>query len=119
MRTVRRHVGSALIRNSRSRRVVAKPGDSFRRDVNVLGTEGYVSVILRSSKQASFASQHLIAVNRFLGTGNTAWLKPFIRRRIGDVELLTDPDRLMILADADLVKLDALYGNNPGGVRDE
>ena len=32
--------------------------------------------------------------------------------------MLTDPDRLQILADAYLVKLDALYRNHPGGRRE-
>lgn len=83
--------------------------------MNVLNSEGYIPVITRSSKQASLASQHLIAVSRFLRTGDTAWLKPFIGKRVGGVELLTDADRLGALADADLVKLDGLYRNNRGG----
>lgn len=119
MRTARQHVGSALSRDPRTGRIVARPGDTFRRDVNVLGAEGYIPVTLRSSKQASLASQHLIAVNRFLRTGNMAWLKPFIGKRLAGVELLTDTDRLQILADADLVKLDALYRNNSSGGREK
>jgi hypothetical protein len=115
MRTVRRHVGSALSRDPRTRRIVAKPGDTFRRDVNVLSAEGYVPATLRSSKQATLTSQHLIAVNRFIRTGNMAWLKPFLGKRVGGVELLTDPDRLLELANADLVKLDALYRDQRGG----
>jgi hypothetical protein len=115
MRTVRRHIGSALSRDPHTRRIVAKSGDTFRRDVNVLGADGYVPVTLRSSKQASLVSQHLIAVNRFLATENVAWLSPFMGKRVGGVELLTDPDRLQIFDDADLVKLDGLYRNNRGG----
>jgi hypothetical protein len=34
---------------------------------------------------------------------------------VGGVELLTDPDRLRELADAGLVKLDALYRDQRGG----
>jgi hypothetical protein len=115
MPTARRYVGSALSRDPRTRRIVARTGDTFRRDVNVLSTEGYVPAALRSSKQATIASQHLIAVNRFLQTGNMAWLKPFIGKRVAGVELLTDPDRLLELANADLVKLDALYRDQRGG----
>jgi hypothetical protein len=55
------------------------------------------------------------AVGRFLRTGDIEWLKPFVGKRVGGIELLTDPDRLQILADADLVKLDALYRQNRGG----
>jgi len=115
IRTVRRHVGSALIRGPRTGRYAAKRGDTFRRDVNVLGADGYVPVSLRSSNQARLASQHLIAVGRSLRTGDTESLKPFVGKRVGGVELLTDPDRLDVFADAGLVKLDALYRGQRGG----
>jgi hypothetical protein len=117
-RTVRRHVGSALIRDPRTGHFVAKNGDTFRRDINVLGYDGYVPVSVRSSKQAQLASEHLIAVSRFLRTGDAEWLKPFVGKRVGGVELLTDPNRLRELADAGLVKLDALYRTNRGGRQD-
>jgi hypothetical protein len=84
------------------------------RELNVLGFDGYVPRVVRSSKPAKLASGHLIAVGRFLRTGDTELLKPFVGKRVGSVELLTDPDRLRELADADLVKLDALYRNQRG-----
>jgi hypothetical protein len=124
-RTVRRHVGSALIRDPRTRHFVAKSGDTFRRDINALGNEGYVPVSVRSSKQAQLASEHLTAVGMFLGSipsprrGDIDLLKPFIGKLVGGVELLTDPDRLGELADAGLIKLDALYRNNRAGRREE
>ena len=77
-------------------------------------------VSTRSSKQAHLASEHLIAVGRFLGqipsrqVGDTDLLKPFVGKRVGGVELLTDHDRLHELGDAGLVKLDALYRNRGG-----
>jgi hypothetical protein len=37
---------------------------------------------------------------------------------VGGVELLTDPDRLHELADAGLIKLDALYRHNGGATQD-
>lgn len=114
-RTVRLQVGSALIRNPRTGRFTAKRGDTFRRDLSVLGSEGYEPTTVRSWKQAQRASEHLIAANRFLRTGDTEWLKPFVGKRVGGVKLLTDPDRLHELAEADLVKLDALYRQNPVG----
>ena len=67
-----------------------------------------------SWKQAQLASEHLIAVGRFLRTGDTEWLKPFVGKRVGGVELLTDPDRLGVFADAGLVKLDSLYREHRG-----
>jgi len=118
-RTVRRHVGSAMIRDPRTGHFAAKSGDTFRRDINVLGYDGYVPLSVRSSKQAQLASEHLIATGRFIRTGDTEWLKPFIGKRVGRVELLTDPDRLREFADAGLVKLDALYRQNHGGRREK
>ncbi len=89
-----------------------------RPEIYVLGFDGYVPVVVRSSKQRQLASQHLIAVGRYLRTGNTELLKPFVGKRVGGVELLTDPARLRDFADAGLVKLDALYRENRGGRQD-
>jgi hypothetical protein len=114
VRTVRKHVGKQLRRDS-SGRYRATRGDTFRRNINVLGYDGYEPVVVRSSKQAQLASQHLIAVARFLRPpGDRELLRPFIGKRVGGVELLTDPDRIEILGDAGLVKLDGLYRNNRG-----
>ena len=113
-RTVRKVVGRQLKRNA-SGHYRATRSDTLRRDLRVLDFEGYEAVVTHSSKQAHLAAEHLIAVGRFLRTGNTELLKPFIGKRVAGVELLTDPDRLHDLADADLVKLDALYRNNRGG----
>jgi hypothetical protein len=113
-RAVRKELGKQLKRGP-SGRYVATSGDTLRRDLNVLGFDGYEPVVVRSSKQAHLAAEHLVAVGRFLRTGDTEWLKPFIGKRVGGVELLTDRDRLHVLADADLVKLDALYRDQRGG----
>jgi hypothetical protein len=106
--TVRKLVGKQLKRGP-SGHYSASRSDRLQRDLNVLGYDGYVPVTVHSSKQAQLASEHLVAAGRFLRSGNSELLKPFIGKRVGGVELLTDPDRLQILADADLVKLDALY----------
>jgi hypothetical protein len=113
-RTVRKVVGKQLKRKA-SGHYSATRGDTLRRDLNVLGFDGYEPGVVRSWKQAQLAAEHLVAVGRFLRTGDTEWLKPFVGKRVGGVELLTDPDRLHELADADLVKLDALYRDHRGG----
>lgn len=107
-RTVLKIIGKQFKR-SPSGRYAATTGDTLRRDINVLGAEGYTPVTVRSSKQAQLVSEHLIAAGRFSGTGDAEWLKPFIGKRVGGVELLTDPNRLQMLADAGLIKLDSLY----------
>jgi hypothetical protein len=113
-RTVRKIVGRQLKRGA-SWRYSATRGDTLRRDLSVLGFDGYEPAVVRSSKQAHLAAEHLVAVGRFLRTGDSEWLKPFVGKRVGGVELLTDPDRIGVLADADLVKLDALYRDQRGG----
>lgn len=112
-RTVRRIIPKQLKRSG-SGHYTAKQRDTLRRELTVLGFDGYVPVVVRSSKQAQLASAHLVAVNRYLRTGDKEWLKPFTGKRVGGVELLTDEDRLQVLADADLVKLDGLYRNQRG-----
>lgn len=113
-RTVRKWAGKQLKRDP-SGRYSATGGDTLRRDINVFSREGYVPVTVRSSKQPQLASEHLIAVGRFLRTRDTEWLRPFIGKRVGGVELLTDPDRLREFDDAGLIKLDSLYRQQRGG----
>jgi len=117
-RAVRKYIGKQLTRGPTGR-YLATSGDMLRRDLAVLGFDGYEPAVVRSWKQAQLASAHLVAVNRYLKTGDTKWLKPFIGKRVGGVKLLTNPGRLQILADADLVKLDALYRNNSAGGREK
>jgi hypothetical protein len=91
----------------------------YSASLNILSFDGYVPVLVHSFKKAQLASQHLNAVGRFLRTGDVELLKPFVGKRVGGVELLTDPDRLHVLADAGLVKLDGLYRQNRGRGREK
>lgn len=116
-RTVLKLVGKQLRRGA-SGHYSATSGDTLRRDLNVLSREGYTSVTVRSSKQAQTASEHLIAVSRFLRTGDVEWIVPFVGKHVGGVELLTDPDRLLQLAEGGEVKLDALYREHRMGRRE-
>jgi hypothetical protein len=113
LRSVRRALGKQLTRGT-SGHYRATRSDTLRRDLNVLGFDGYEPVVVRSSKQAHLAAEHLIALGRFLRTGDAEWLKPFVGKRAGGVELLTDTDRIQTLGDANLVKVDGLYRNNRG-----
>lgn len=119
-RTARKILGKQLKRGS-SGHYSATRGDTLRRDIYVLGQDGYVPVVVRSSKQAQLASEHLIAVGLFVGAspsrqaGDPEVLKPFVGKRVGGVELLTDPARLQELAEAGLIKLNGLYRANRAG----
>src|SRR5690242_7055481 len=87
-RTVRKLLGRQLKRGS-SGRYSATGGDTLRRDINVLAYEGYVPVVVRSSKQAQLASEHLNAIGEFIGAiassqaGNPELLKPFVGKHVG------------------------------------
>jgi len=108
VRTVKKQLGKQL-RLDRSRRFRASRGDTLRRDLNLLGSDGFTATAVRSSKLAELASRHLTAVNKYLNSGDAALLKPFAGKFVNGIELLTDPDRIREFADAGLVKLDALY----------
>jgi hypothetical protein len=112
-RTVRKQVGKQL-RRSASGRYSATESDRLKRDLNVLGYDGYQPVTVYSFRKAQLASEHLIAAGRFYRTGDTEWLKPFIGKSVGGVKLLTDADRLREFAEADLIKLDGLYRDQRG-----
>jgi hypothetical protein len=99
---------------SASRRYAAKRSKQSKREIYVFGAEGYQPVADASPRQAKRSSQHLIAINRFLRTGDTEPLKQFRGKRIAAIELLTDPKRIREFADADLVKLDGLYRDQRG-----
>jgi hypothetical protein len=75
--TVRKFVGKQL-RRKRSGRYSVSKTDRLKREINVFGADGYEPVTVRSFTQAQLASEHLIAVNRFLRTGDMEWLKRFV-----------------------------------------
>jgi len=112
-RTVRSLVGGQL-RRSASGHYKATSSDRLKREINVFGAKGYEPVTVNSLKQAQLSSQHLIAINRFLRTGDMEQLKTLRGKRIGGIELLTDPKRIREFAEADLVKLDGLYRDQRG-----
>ena len=97
-----------------SHRYATKRSQQSKDEINVFGAEGYQPVADPSPKQAKLSSRHLIAINRFLRTGDTEPLKQFRGKRIAGIELLTDPKRIREFADADLVKLDGLYRDQRG-----
>ena len=111
----RDRITGRFVSKSTWKRSRAHGGSRYKRErrysanLNVLGFDGYVPVVVHSFKQAQLASHHLIAVSRFLRTGDAELVKSFDKKRVGGVELLTDPDRLSMFADADLLKLDGLY----------
>jgi hypothetical protein len=106
-----------VVRNRRrftSSRSAAKRSERLKREINVFGAEGYQPIADASPRQTKLSSRHLIAINKFLRTGDTKPLKQFRGKRIGGIELLTEPKRIRDFADVDLVKLDGLYRDQRG-----
>lgn len=101
-------------RRSVSRRSAAKRRKQSSLEINVFGADGYQTVPDASPRQAKLSSKHLIAINRFLRTGDTEPLKQFRGKRISGIDLNTGPKRIREFADAGEVKLDGLYRNQRG-----
>src|SRR5262249_30267318 len=101
-----------------------KPGGRFRalktdrlvRNLHqVQTTEGPIDVAARGIKHAREFSDHLNAIAHFNRTGDRSRLEKFEGRTFiaggRQYEFLTDPDKLMELAEADALRLDSLYAS--------
>jgi hypothetical protein len=66
-------------------RLSRKTRRSKRRELSILGFDGYVPIAVHSWKSAKLASKHLNAVGRFLRTGEGELLEPFVGKRVGKV----------------------------------
>jgi hypothetical protein len=101
-------------RRSGKSRSAAKPNKRLKGGIYVLSAEGYQLVANPSRRQAQESSRHLIGISRFLRKNDTTALKQFRGKRIGGIELLTDPTRIREFADGDEIKLDGLYRDQRG-----
>jgi hypothetical protein len=113
--TFLRHVGSAVRHDKPGGRFRVVAADTLRRDLQVMTVDGPVQVSVRGIKGARNFSAHANAIAHFNRTGDSSRLNRFKgrtftagRRRY---EYLTDPDRLMELAEADALRLDSLYAS--------
>jgi hypothetical protein len=76
--------------------------DHLRRDMSVLTPDGPINVVIRDSREATFAAQHAIAVRHYRDEGLTDWLqrlpRDWVATDAGRVQLVTKPadlDRLI------------------------
>jgi hypothetical protein len=110
--TMRRYVGSALVRTRRGR-WAATPSDRLTRRVWFLTPKGKIELAVRSSRTASLIARHMAAVHRYLETGETDALQEFVgksvRSRGASFAFLTDPRVLDRLAHAGEVSFERLY----------
>jgi hypothetical protein len=116
--TIVRHVGSAIRQDKSGGRYRATKGDRFRRDLQIPTAQGPVTVPIYGSKNAENISKYLNAVSHYLRTGDESKLRPFKGKSLKvagkRVKLITDPDTLSKLAEADALHLDQLYASTTG-----
>ena len=118
--TFLRHVGSAVRQDRPGGRYHPSAGDKFRRDLQVPTALGPVAIPIYGIKSATEISQYANAVAVYLRTGKVAQLEPFkgkiIHARGTEIELITDPGTLTVLAQAGALQLDQLYAAFSGTV---
>ena len=70
------------------------PSDRMPFVMYISSTEGVVERVVRGSRARSLVGRHHNAVERYLATGDTSALDPFVGKRVAGVELETAPTRL-------------------------
>jgi hypothetical protein len=115
--TFLRHVGNAVRHDKAGGRYRVARADTLRRDLEVQTSGGPVHVKVKGIRAAREFSAHANAIAHFNRTGDESRLKRFKGRtfKVGRkrYEFLTDPDALMVLADADALP-ESLYSSFTG-----
>jgi hypothetical protein len=113
--TLRRYVGAAIRHDKPGGRFRVVARDALTRHLQVPTAGGTVPVSAKGIKAARQFAAHANAIAHFNRTGDTSKLKRFVGKTFRSegrtYEFLTDPDTLMMLADADALRLDSLYAS--------
>jgi hypothetical protein len=88
--TVKRYAGDVLTKEGR--RFKATPSDRSYQRMSALSTEGLRDIDVRGSRARSLVGSHWSAIGRFAATGDVSGLAKFTGKRVGGIELATDPD---------------------------
>ena len=116
--TFRRYVGRAVRQDKPGGRFRATPGDTLRRDLQIPTALGPTVIQVYGSKNASFIANYLNAVSEYLRKGKREKLDSFKGKTVKvdgkNVELITDPQTLSAIAEADLHHFDQLYASATG-----
>jgi hypothetical protein len=115
--TFLRHVGRAVRHDKPGGRYRVARTDTLRRDLEVQTPDGPIHVSAKGIKAAREFAVHANAIAHFNRTGDESRLKRFKGKtfKVGRkrYEFLTDPDALMVLADADALP-ESLYTSFTG-----
>lgn len=88
--TVRRYASGALVKGGR--RYKATRSDRSYQRMSALSTDGLRDIDVRGSGARSLVGGHWSAIGRFAATGDVTVLAKFTSKRVGGIELATDPD---------------------------
>jgi hypothetical protein len=108
-------------RKSKGRWVPAHSADRLPRKMHLLDDKGRRPGLVRGSKAASLLGRYNDALAKFFSenpnyAGDESLLEPFHGKRVGGVELLTDPKKLWELHEAGELGIgDDLYAAPSGG----
>ncbi|MGO8873427.1 MAG: hypothetical protein ACLQPH_18890 [Acidimicrobiales bacterium] len=89
-KTVRRYASETLVKDGRRYR--ATPSDRSYQRMSALSTEGLRDIDVRGSRARSLVGGHWSAIGRFAATGDVSVLAKFRQKRVGGIELATEPD---------------------------
>jgi hypothetical protein len=113
LRTMKKHVGAALVQDRPGGRIRATKTDRLVRYLQISSERGPIEIQVRGSKQASDAARFNAAVNRYL-RGDLDALVPWHGKKIGGVDLITAGSSIKSLAQKELLPL-SLYRALSGG----
>ena len=111
VKTIRQLLPAAVTQERPGGRIRVKAGDPYSERVQILTDVGAFDVNARGSRQRELAGRHRAVWMKVLpGDLPPSALEEFRGKKVGGRDLLSDPDRLFILAEAGVLnQLDALY----------
>jgi hypothetical protein len=113
VRTVKRHVGSALVQDRSGGRIRASKSDRLVRYLQIPGPDAPRDIAVRGSKTASKFANYKASINRLL-RGDRHAMDEWDGRKIAGIELVTDPKLLIEQARKEILPY-SLYRSLSGG----
>jgi hypothetical protein len=115
--TVLRHVGKALYRSGPGKPWKATKSDRLPEKVMVLTEQGPIFTVVRSSIERTRLSRYYIALRKWRAAedGAAEELSKFEGLKVAGHVLITDPDTLIRLEEAEQLDFDAFYQSLGGG----
>jgi len=111
LRAIRELVPKAITQEHPGGRIRVKPTDRYSAKVRILGNDGLLTATARGSRERDLAGQHRATFMRVLGKVEPkSALEQFRGKKVGGHELVSDYERLVVLAKAGVVgQLETLY----------